>query len=212
MVLAASTTGGTLHAAVTGGPQTYTIAVTGMSHNGQVVATIPGGAASDGALNPSVASTSSDNAVGWTEVVNPTITKQNTSAHPWHDGWFRSPVSIAFTCKAGSAALSGPCPATVVLSAETKGTTVTGTIHATDGGFATLTVGPIRIDKTKPTLTIKGVTSGQSYKHAPTLQCVAHDALSGIASCVISEAPAWTGRAVLRHRDGCRRQCDDRGR
>lgn len=63
--LSASTAGGTLSAIVTdaGDQITYTVAVSGMSASGQVIASIPAGAASDTAGNPSEASTSTDNTV-----------------------------------------------------------------------------------------------------------------------------------------------------
>jgi hypothetical protein len=49
---------------------TWTVAVSGMSHNGDVTLTIPSGAATDAAGNGSAASTSSDNTVAY----NPTVT------------------------------------------------------------------------------------------------------------------------------------------
>ena len=54
---------GTLTAAVTGGPNTYDVAVTGMSGNGTVVASISQYAATDSAGNLNTTSTSSDNTV-----------------------------------------------------------------------------------------------------------------------------------------------------
>ena len=58
-----STAGGTLVADVTGGPMIYTVAVSGMTTAGLVVASIGAGAAVDSASNPSLASTSTDNTV-----------------------------------------------------------------------------------------------------------------------------------------------------
>ncbi|HEU4331334.1 MAG TPA: PQQ-dependent sugar dehydrogenase [Lapillicoccus sp.] len=60
---AASTVGGTLVASVSGTGPSYTVAVTGMSGNGTVVASVPAGAANDAAGNPSAGATSTDNAV-----------------------------------------------------------------------------------------------------------------------------------------------------
>jgi pimeloyl-ACP methyl ester carboxylesterase len=60
------TLGGTAGAtgkSVTGSGTTYNVAVSGMTQSGTVTATIPAGAAQDGAGNPSLASTSSDNSV-----------------------------------------------------------------------------------------------------------------------------------------------------
>jgi glucose/arabinose dehydrogenase/PKD repeat protein len=61
-----STVGGTLVAAVSGTGPAYTVAVTGMTGSGRVVASVPAGAATDAAGNTSAAATSSDNAVSFT--------------------------------------------------------------------------------------------------------------------------------------------------
>jgi sugar lactone lactonase YvrE len=61
-----STVGGTLAAAVSGSGANYTVSVSGMSGNGTVAASIPAGKAADLAGNPNLASTSSDNTVGFT--------------------------------------------------------------------------------------------------------------------------------------------------
>lgn len=67
--LSASTAGGTLSATVTdaGDQAAYTVQVSGMSSSGDVVASVPAGAASDGAGNLSEASTSTDNRVAYDE-------------------------------------------------------------------------------------------------------------------------------------------------
>ncbi len=61
--LSASTAPGTLSAVVTGSGTTYNVAVSGMTGNGTIIATIPGGGASDEAGNLSLNSTSMDNTV-----------------------------------------------------------------------------------------------------------------------------------------------------
>jgi hypothetical protein len=58
-------TAGATTATVTGGPQLYTVAVTGMTRSGTVVATIAAAVASDGHGNTNTASTSLDNAVAY---------------------------------------------------------------------------------------------------------------------------------------------------
>jgi hypothetical protein len=67
-----STVGGTLGAAVSGGPASYTVTVTGMSGNGTVVASIPAGAVTSGPVS-SLASTSTDNTVTF-DSTPPTVT------------------------------------------------------------------------------------------------------------------------------------------
>jgi hypothetical protein len=57
------TAGGSKTVAVTGGPSTYTVAVSGMTTSGTVIATIAAGMAQDAAGNLNTASTSTDNTV-----------------------------------------------------------------------------------------------------------------------------------------------------
>ena len=56
-------TAGATTAVVTGGPMTYNVAVSGMTGNGSVTASIPAGAAADAVGNANTASTSTDNTV-----------------------------------------------------------------------------------------------------------------------------------------------------
>ena len=57
------TAGGTKTVTVTGGGATYTVAVSGMTTDGTVIATIAAGVAQDAAGNANTASTSTDNTV-----------------------------------------------------------------------------------------------------------------------------------------------------
>jgi hypothetical protein len=70
--LGAGTAGGTLAATVSGGPSVYSISVSGMTTPGTVVATVPAGAAVDGAGNLSTASASGDNIVTF-DATAPTV-------------------------------------------------------------------------------------------------------------------------------------------
>jgi large repetitive protein len=67
-------TAGATTATVSGAGTTYTVSVSGMPGPGTVIVTIPGGAAVDAALNPSVASTSTDNVVTYEPDVTAPIT------------------------------------------------------------------------------------------------------------------------------------------
>src|SRR5205809_872777 len=62
-VVIGGTAGGTTTADVTGGPSTYTVAVSGLTTGGTVSGTIPAGGATDAAGNGNTASTSTDNTV-----------------------------------------------------------------------------------------------------------------------------------------------------
>lgn len=116
----------------------------------------------------------------------PTIHASVTSKHHRTSfGWYRSPVTVRFSCDAGSAPLDGKCPSAVTVSKNSKHRTVTKTIKSADGGEATATV-VVRLDRTKPKVRVAGVRNGATYATAPTLRCKAHDALSGVASCHIT--------------------------
>src|SRR5207248_1916900 len=70
---AGSTVGGTLVATVSGTGPTYTVSVTGMNGDGNLIASIPAGAANDPAGNLNLTSTSTDHTVHF-DNVPPTVT------------------------------------------------------------------------------------------------------------------------------------------
>jgi hypothetical protein len=116
----------------------------------------------------------------------PTITAKKTSAHPRHHGWYRSPVTITFTCTAGDAPLTGPCPDPVKLRKDGKGQTVTRSIEDTEGRSASVTR-KVNIDRTDPTIEVDGAKDGKSYTKKQDMTCKTTDALSGPASCVVHQ-------------------------
>jgi hypothetical protein len=131
----------------------------------------------DGDFSASSASTSR---------ANPRISATITSrTHRTSASWYRTPVTIRFTCTAAAAPLAGACPAPVTRSRNGAAQSVTRTIRATDGGVATVVVSGINIDKTDPVVRAVGVRDGHTYTHSPTVTCRAHDALSGIRSCSV---------------------------
>jgi hypothetical protein len=115
----------------------------------------------------------------------PTISGR-VKGHPNSAGWFRRPVTVVFTCTAGSAPLAGSCPKPVTLHHNGRNRHVTRTVKDTDGRPASTTVGGINIDKTDPHvhvhIRVVDHHNGHTTHH---LKCVAHDALSGVASCKI---------------------------
>jgi Bacterial Ig-like domain (group 3) len=144
---------------------------------------------------------------GSTSTRNPVIRARASSRHPKTKyGWYRSPVTITFTCSAGSAPLAAPCPGPVTLGRNGAGQSVTRTIHGTDGGIATVTVSPINIDRTPPVARVTGVKNGGTYDApGPSLiTCVASDRLSGLAGhCVLTvrrgpTSVSWTATATDR--------------
>lgn len=119
---------------------------------------------------------------------DPTIAARLTSAHPRSAaGWYRGPVTVRFTCTAKGASLVNGCPAPVTLSRNGAARSVSRTISAVDGGIATVSITGINIDRTRPRVSISGLTRGAPYfAKAPVGRCVARDHLSGVATCKIS--------------------------
>lgn len=77
-------------------------------------------------------------------------------------------------------------------SKQGAGQLVSRTIIAGDGGTATAAVA-VYLDFTKPTVAVAGVTNGgRYYGAAPAVRCVGKDALSGIATCVVSRKTSGT--------------------
>jgi hypothetical protein len=127
------------------------------------------------------------------KTTDPTITAHVSSRHAASKaGWYRSPVTVSFTCTAGSAPLADPgCPGPVRVRKQGGGQSVTGSVNATDGGSATTTVSPINIDKSAPRhVHATGVADGATYSFAHrhrVLVCHARDKVSGIASCTVAK-------------------------
>lgn len=118
---------------------------------------------------------------------NPVITARLSSPSTRSTyGWYRSPVTVSFSCAAGSAPLVGTCPAPVTLSGNGASQGVTRTVTTTDGGVATVALGGINIDLVVPVVRLTGVTSGARYfASSPSVKCVGADTLSGLASCSV---------------------------
>lgn len=114
----------------------------------------------------------------------PEISARVFSTRPKNSsGWYRTPVTVEFTCTIHTADLVGGCPPAVQLIQDGHGQSLTRTITDTDGRVAAVTVTGINIDRTAPTLRVVGVRSGATYVRAPKLVCRATDAVSGVASC-----------------------------
>ena len=108
-------------------------------------------------------------------VTNPQLNATVTSPQPKLHGWYRTPVTVSFTCTPGSSPDLDPCPEPVLLTTSGRDLVVDRTIHAADGGHAQVVVS-IDLDTVKPTVRITKLTSKQP-------RCVATDALSGVDSC-----------------------------
>jgi adhesin/invasin len=140
--------------------------------------------------------------------IGPTVVPHVKSAHQKHNGWYRSPVHVSFTCTANTAPVV-ECPGTRTRSKNRAGQSVTVTVRGTDGGETTVSVSPINIDQVDPKLKVKQVG------HKVT--CRAHDKLSGGATCKVKRNSTTTNgvktvrwKAVAHDRAGNKRV--ERGR
>ncbi|GAA3528989.1 hypothetical protein GCM10022234_27870 [Aeromicrobium panaciterrae] len=120
-------------------------------------------------------------------------------------GWYRSDVTVTFTCTPQGSPLAGSCPAPVVLTASAVDQTVTGTISSVDGGTASVTVDNIDIDKVPPTVSLGDAPDPKKYAGPlPKPTCQGSDALSGIDTCTVTEShpsgltTVFTAKAVDR--------------
>ncbi|WP_299056875.1 hypothetical protein [uncultured Nocardioides sp.] len=100
-------------------------------------------------------------------------------------GWYRTPVTVRFTCAEGSTPLEGDCPAPVVLRNADRA--LERTITATgDGGSDSVSV-RVKVDTAKPTLRTRLVGEAPYAPSARPVRCSATDGLSGVAGdCTVS--------------------------
>jgi hypothetical protein len=90
------------------------------------------------------------------EDVPPTITVTATNANntPYiADTWINQTVTVKFTCSDTGSGIAS-CPADQVFSADGITPLTTGTATDNAGNSASISFGPIKIDKTRPTLSI----------------------------------------------------------
>jgi predicted outer membrane repeat protein len=130
-------------------------------------------------------------------VVNPRITATITSARPkTANGWWTSAVKVSFHCTTHGSPLTAHCPASVRFDRSGRGQKLTRTVHARNGGHASITVSGLNIDLSKPSIKIAGANSRAHYLfHGSPARCLARDAVSGVRSCTLT-------RRVRRSADG----------
>ena len=115
----------------------------------------------------------------------PSIAGAATTA-PNADGWYAGPVTVHFTCDDAETAID-TCPADHTLSGDGANQSVTGTAKDKAGNVASATVGPINIDQTKPAFApYTGTTAFTVGQKVVEPTCTAADALSGLASCMLT--------------------------
>lgn len=93
-------------------------------------------------------------------------------------GWFRTPVTVSWTCGGGTAPLTCPEPSTVDASA--RGSRIVGTVTDAAGDTATDRA-LVQVDTVAPTLTTRLTGSAPYSRDARPVRCAGQDAGSGIA-------------------------------
>jgi hypothetical protein len=112
----------------------------------------------------------------------------SSKGHKSAGGWWTTPVTIHFACKAGGGKLAGRCPAAVKLTTSIKNLSLRRTIRTTTGQKASVSVRGIHIDLTRPHVRILGPIEWASYAFtAPKAHCHATDRYSGVKSCTLTE-------------------------
>ena len=166
-------TAGATTATVTGGPTTYNVAVSGMTGDGTVIATIAAGVASDSLGNGNTASTSTDNTVTY-DTTAPIVTIDQTLAQPDPTGaspinfivvfnettanFATGDVTLGGTAGATTATVTGgPTTYNVAVTGMTGDGTVIATIAA---GVATDAAGNNNAASTSTDNTVTYDTSG----------------------------------------------------
>jgi len=123
-------------------------------------------------------------------------------------GWYRSPVTISFSCAADGSDLVGDCPYPRRLAKDGRGQKVNASIVAFDGGRDAVHLKGINIDRTRPVVRIRGVRRGGVYRKVKRARCVARDRTSGVLWCHIGwrrHGKRLVYRAIAADRAGNRR-------
>ncbi len=129
--------------------------------------------------------------------VKPTITGSRTPAGNGF-GWNNGPVDVSFDCKDDESGIAG-CLGDETVSAETTvdGVSVTGNATDNAGNTNEATVGPIKIDLTKPTLTGKPLEADNEfgwYNGDVTIKWEGSDGLSQIDPATVPENTPISGQ------------------
>ena len=128
---------GVLTTVVTGSGMTYSVAVTGMSGTGTVIADIASGAAQDAATNLSEASTSTDNAILY-DISSPTVTINQAATQS--DPAYTTPInfSVVFSepvadFATGDVTITGTAPGTITATVTGSGSTYNVAVNGITG-------------------------------------------------------------------------------
>ena len=123
----------------------------------------------------------------------PVIAGAATTA-PNARGWYRTPVTVSFTCTDATSGVGDRCPVDVVLDGNGADQSVTRSVTDLAGNTSSVTVGDIDIDRTAPVVTWTGNAGTYTVADTVAISCTAGDEWSGVHahSCQDVEAAAWS--------------------
>jgi hypothetical protein len=136
-----------------------------------------------------------DGCLSSVDVSIPSATPAITGGTLGGQGWYRSPVRVAWYWVDSNSLVAADCPASTTSVSGQQGAAVTITATCTDGegntGTGSLTA---KIDLTPPVVTVFGLTNGAVYQYpdSPPFGCSTTDALSGVAT--YASGPLTGGR------------------
>ena len=136
----------------------------------------------------------------------PVVALGSVSGTAGTDGWYKSAVTQTFDASDATSGLAGPASIPVSSGAQEEGSNVniaSGPVSDNAGNtHSGINAGPFKVDLTDPTniLFVGGPADGQSYDFgsvpaAPT--CTAEDAVSGLASCIVTGRSTAVGTHTL---------------
>ena len=130
----------------------------------------------------------------------PTVTVSGTKADgtPYTPGtWTNQNVLVDFTCSDARSGIA-TCPSDQVISPD-GAFTAEGTARDNAGNSATVSFGPIQIDKSAPTVSAAAATASNGngwYNSNLTIRFTCTDNLSGVTSCPADEILSGEGSTV----------------
>jgi len=107
--------------------------------------------------------------------------------------WINQTVTVHFTCSDALSGLAGSCPADQTFSADGASQNANGAVTDKADNSASASFGPVKVDKTAPTVTYTGNAGIYTPDQTVSITCTAADSLSGVASstCKNISGPAY---------------------
>ena len=217
-----SGTAGATTVTVTGGPSTYDIAVSGMTANGTVIATIPANAAVDAATNGNTVSTGTDNTVTFIANNPPIVTADDDTfsegtSESYSASWTDSGgAAQTHTCTIDFGDGGGAVPGTVSAQPSASGTcsanhtyadgpdTRTVTVTVDDGVASGTDTATATVSNVAPTIALSGAASvneGSSY--SLTLGAITDPGQDTVTSWIVhwgdSSSDTYAAGGVVTH-------------